>query len=61
MLAYVKWVWVYFILKGKPEVEIQKIVEEYKVHKIFAEREVAGKRNEQKNWFKLNFSNCVAN
>jgi deoxyribodipyrimidine photo-lyase len=49
MLAYVKWVWVYFILKGKPEVEIQKIVEEYKVHKIFAEREVAGKRNEQKN------------
>jgi deoxyribodipyrimidine photo-lyase len=29
------------ILKGKPEIEIPKIVEEYRVHKVFAEREVA--------------------
>lgn len=29
------------IVKGKPEVEIPKIVAEYKVHKVFAEREVA--------------------
>jgi deoxyribodipyrimidine photo-lyase len=29
------------ILRGKPEVEIPKIVAEYKVHKVFAEREVA--------------------
>ncbi|SDW00415.1 DASH family cryptochrome [Flavobacterium degerlachei] len=29
------------ILKGKPEVEIPKIVAEFKVHKVFAEREVA--------------------
>jgi deoxyribodipyrimidine photo-lyase len=42
-----KWVRL-LILKGKPEVEIQKIVEEYKVHKIFAEREVVGKRSEPK-------------
>jgi hypothetical protein len=53
MLACVKWVLGLLILKGKPEVEIQKIVEEYKVHKIL--RNVALKRSEQKNWFKLNF------
>lgn len=34
------------ILKGKPEVEIPKIVAEYKVHKVFAEREVAFEEKE---------------
>jgi deoxyribodipyrimidine photo-lyase len=29
------------VLKGKPEVEIPKIVKEYKAHKVFAKREVA--------------------
>lgn len=29
------------VLKGKPEIEIPKIVQEYKVYKVFAKREVA--------------------
>ena len=29
------------ILKGKPEIEIPKIVKQYKAHKVYAKREVA--------------------
>jgi deoxyribodipyrimidine photo-lyase len=49
------------ILKGKPEVEIQKIVEEYKVHKIFAEREVAWEEKRTEKLVQTELSNCVAN
>jgi len=38
------------ILKGKPEVEIPKIVEEFKVHKVFAEREVAFEEKQTEKW-----------
>ena len=37
------------ILRGKPEVEIAKIVEEFKVQKVYAKREVAQEEKESEN------------
>ena len=49
------------IVKGKPEVEIPKIVQKHNAAKVFAKREVAFEEKKLKNWFKKNYLNCVVN
>ena len=51
------------ILKGKPEVEIPKIVQEYNAYKVFAKREVTYEENQtedlvESELFKLRCTNC---
>lgn len=49
------------IVMGKPEVEIPKLVQEYKAQKVFAKREVAFEEKQIEKKYKVNYSNCDAN
>jgi deoxyribodipyrimidine photo-lyase len=49
------------IVMGKPEVEIPKLVQEYKVQKVFAKREVAFEEIQTEKKYKVNYSKLDVN